>query len=243
MIVLLTDFGLEGPYTGQVKAALYRGAPGVPVIDLFSDLDPWNVDATAYLLAAYSADFPEGTVFLTVVDPGVGSDRLSAVIKADDRWYVGPHNGLFELVVRRASSVRWWDITRIPDHLSASFHGRDLFAPEAAKLANGQEPDGQLVDAATRRFPEMPDDLAQIVYVDRYGNGITGLRASMVDPKVVLEINSLKVNSARTFSDMPQGAAFWYANSNGLVEIAANQERANQAFGFEVGTCIELSRD
>ncbi|HTR13586.1 MAG TPA: SAM-dependent chlorinase/fluorinase, partial [Roseiarcus sp.] len=102
MIALFTDFGLAGPYTGQMKAVLYEMAPGVPVIDLFADAPAGNPRASAYLLAAYSAWFPENTVFLCVVDPGVGGERPAIIVKADGRFFVGPGNGLFELVLRRA---------------------------------------------------------------------------------------------------------------------------------------------
>ena len=104
MIVLVTDFGLSGPYTGQVKAVLWREAPTCPVIDLFADAPMWDPQAAAYLLAAYVQMFPKDTVFLCVIDPGVGGERLPVVVRADGRWFVGPDNGLFELVMRRAPS-------------------------------------------------------------------------------------------------------------------------------------------
>ena len=103
MIVLFTDFGLHGPYTGQMKAVLHQMAPGIPVIDLFADAPVGNPKASAYLLAAYAAWFPAGTVFLCVIDPGVGGTRPAIILEADGRWYVGPGNGLFELVQRRAT--------------------------------------------------------------------------------------------------------------------------------------------
>src|SRR5262249_10747338 len=106
MIVLFSDFGLEGPYTGQVKTVLYRNAPDVPVIDLFADAPAGKPKPGAYLLAAYGAWFPPGTVLLAVIDPGVGGARAAVVVEADGRWYVGPDNGLFEIVARRANALR-----------------------------------------------------------------------------------------------------------------------------------------
>lgn len=110
MIVLFTDFGLSGPYTGQMKAVLHREAPGIPVIDLFADAPAANPAASAYLLAAYAVWFPADTVFLCVVDPGVGGERPAVIMEADGRRYVGPGNGLFELVQRRAGKTRSWEI-------------------------------------------------------------------------------------------------------------------------------------
>ena len=140
MIVLFTDFGLAGPYTGQVTAVLQQTAPGVPVIPLFADAPSGRPRPAAYLLAAYAAWFPAGTVLLCVIDPGVGGGRRGLIAEAAGRLYVGPDNGLFELVLRRAASPRCWEITWRPPALSASFHGRDLFAPVAARLARGDPP-------------------------------------------------------------------------------------------------------
>lgn len=177
MIVLFTDFGLSGPYTGQMKAVLHREAPGIPVIDLFADAPAANPAASAYLLAAYAVWFPADTVFLCVVDPGVGGKRPAVIVEANGRWYVGPGNGLFELVQRRAGKPKSWEIDWRPEQLSASFHGRDLFAPVAAMLARGEPPPRQPSDDLDRR-PDWPDDLAEIVYLDHYGNAMTGLRAA-----------------------------------------------------------------
>src|SRR5680860_298154 len=111
MIVLCTDFGLHGPYVGQVQARLLQDAPGVPVINLFSDLPAFNARAAAYLLAAYVDEFAVGSVFLCVVDPGVGSARRPVAVQADGRWFVGPDNGLLEVIASRAGDVRRWEIT------------------------------------------------------------------------------------------------------------------------------------
>jgi S-adenosyl-l-methionine hydroxide adenosyltransferase len=120
MIVLCTDFGLEGPYTGQVKAVLARAAPAVPVVDLFADLPPFRPQGAAYLLAAYGEAFLPGDVILAVVDPGVGGARAALALEADDRWYVGPDNGIFELVLRRAQAARCWRVEWRPPALSAT---------------------------------------------------------------------------------------------------------------------------
>jgi S-adenosyl-L-methionine hydrolase (adenosine-forming) len=237
LIVLFTDFGLNGPYTGQMKAVLHRMAPGVPVVDLFADAPAGDPKASAYLLAAYAAWFPANTVFLCVVDPGVGGARPALIVAADGRWYVGPGNGLFELVERRAATTQRFDITFAPERLSASFHGRDLFAPVAAMLARGDEPPGRPRNDETDRRPDWPDDLAEIVYVDHYGNAMTGLRAAMLPPEAILAVTGRVLQRATTFGDQPPGTVFWYENSNGLAEIAVNQGRAD-ALGLAVGSAV-----
>ena len=241
MIVLFTDFGLEGPYIGQLKAVLLSEAPGTPVIDLFSDAPAHDAQAAAYLLAAYSDAFAAGTVFLCVVDPEVGDpERRAAAVDADGRWFVGPDNGLMNIVARRAESLRWWDITWRPPRLSASFHGRDLFAPVAARLARGEAPPGEALDPAERLDQSWPDDLPRIVYIDRFGNAITGLRAGVLEAGAALVVKGQAIPRARTFSQVPPGEAFWYENANGLAEIAVNRGRADAQLGLAIGTAVEV---
>lgn len=239
MIVLFTDFGLSGPYIGQMKAVLQREAPQVPVIDLFADAPMFDPQLSSYLLAAYVNEFPLDTVFLCVVDPGVGSVRGAVIVRADGRWFVGPDNGLLDVVAKRAHHVQWWDITYQPSRLSASFHGRDLFAPVAAKLARHRPPPGTL-RANFRVRADTSDDLARVVYIDHYGNALTGLRASVLTPDTVLTVSGHTVPRARTFSDVAPGASFWYENSSGLAEIAVNQGRAVAQYCLQIGMPIAI---
>jgi S-adenosyl-L-methionine hydrolase (adenosine-forming) len=235
MFVLFTDFGLEGPYTGQMKAVLIGEAPGEPIIDLCADLPPFGAQGAAYLLAAYQTGLPAEAVFVCVVDPGVGSARDALVVEADGRRFVGPDNGLLAIVARRAERVAAWRITWAPAHLSSSFHGRDLFAPVAARLARGEAPPGDPMPPEAVDRADWPDELARVVYVDRYGNLVSGHRAAGVPTTHRIGVGRRLVAHGDTFSDVPPGAAFWYANSNGLIEIAVNQGRADAAIGLGVG--------
>ena len=162
-----------------------------------------------------------GTIFLCVVDPGVGSARPAIILEADGKWYVGPGNGLFELVQRRAETTHSFDITWHPERLSASFHGRDLFAPVAAMLARGEAPPGRLRNDGADRQADWPDDLSEVVYIDHFGNAMTGLRAAMLPPNARLAAAGRILERARTFSDLPPGMAFWYAVSNPKCNRAA----------------------
>jgi len=239
MIVLFTDFGLEGPYVGQVQAVLQQQAPGIPVINLFSDLAPFDIQGAACLLPAYAAGFPPATVFLCVVDPGVGGARPGVVVQADGRWYVGPNEGLFALLARQSRQLACWQLAE-PDGASASFHGRDVFAPVAAKLARGAEVPGEAVPASCLEQADWPDELFRVVYIDRFGNALTGVRAGALEQDVWLAVNGQPLKRARTFSDVAPGEACWYANANGLVEFAVNQGRADKVLGLQAGTTFEL---
>ncbi len=241
MIVLFTDFGARGPYTGQMTAAVHAAAPGVPVVDLLADAPAFDPQASAYLLAAYARPFPANTIFLAVVDPGVGSSRLPCVVRADDHWFVGPGNGLFEVVMRRAARARCWRIDWRPQQLSATFHGRDLFAPVAARLALGEAPPGSVLAEEIIRYPHWPDDLARIIYIDSYGNAVSGLRADRVAAAARVRIGSLSIAPARTFSGVPAGQPFWYAKADGLLEIAVNRGRAAGTPGITLGAMVSVT--
>ena len=235
MIVLFTDFGLAGPYTGQVEAVLHQDAPGVPIVSLFADAPAAQPRPAAYLLAAYAAWFPAGTVLLCVVDPGVGGARRAVIVEADGRRYVGPDNGLFELVLRRGAAPLCWEITWQPPRLSASFHGRDLFAPVAARLARGEPESALATTVSPLRHQEWPDDLPEIVYVDHYGNALTGLRGECLPESARLRVGERTIGHAAAFSAVPPDEAFWYVNSNGLIEIAVNGRRADRALRLAIG--------
>lgn len=235
MIVLMTDFGLDGPYVGQMQAVLQQQAPGTPVINLFSDLPPFDIQAAAYLLPAYTQGFPPGTVFVCVVDPGVGSARPGVVLEADGNWYVGPNEGLFALLVRRATRIECRVLPE-PVGAAASFHGRDVFAPVAARLASGVAVAAEPLAVTALEHPDWPDDLFRVVYIDRFGNALTGVRGDAMDAAALLQVNGQVLRPARTFADVRPGEAFWYANSNGLVEFAVNRGRACDVLELEVGT-------
>jgi S-adenosylmethionine hydrolase len=239
MIAMFTDFGHQGPYMGQMEAVLAHMAAEVRVVHLLSDAPRFDARASAYLLASLTAPFPAGTVFLCVVDPGVGSARRPLVMKADGRWYVGPDNGLLAIAARHASGAEWWEITWRPEPLSASFHGRDLFAPVAALLATGAMPEA--APCVPEAGGDWPDDLAEVIYVDAYGNLFTGLRAGRMPAGAGVEIAGHRPVHMRTFSDARPGELLWYANAHGLVEIAANQASAAGLLGAGVGTSLSIT--
>ena len=241
LIVMFTDFGLEGPYVGQVKAVLASQAPQSTVIDLFSDAPAHDPEASAYLLAAYTAGFPQGTVFLCVVDPGVGDkNRAPVVVCADGHQFVGPDNGLFNVIAGRANEAKWFDITWRPEHLSDSFHGRDLFGPVAATLAAGGKIPGDERAPGSQGANVWPADLARIIYIDNFGNAITGIRAASLGAKDQLTAGGHTLRRARTFSDVPENEGMWFENANALAEIAVNCGRADQKFDLVVGTDITV---
>ena len=237
MVVTFTDFGCHGPYLGQMLAVLRRHAPGIEVIDLLNDAPATDPRHAAYLLAALSRWWPEGTVFLCVVDPGVGGERLPVALKASGRWFVGPDNGLLNVVALQCHESFWFEIVWQPKSLSVSFHGRDLFAPVAAAIASQTE-EGMLIPWQGPNLSAWPQDLAEVVYIDHYGNAITGLCYQHEWQGQALQAGGHLIPSAGTFSDVQEGSPFWYPNSMGLVEIAVNRGSAAKALNLSIGQVV-----
>lgn len=239
-IFLFTDFGAADLYAGQVKAVLQQHAPNVAVIDLLHDAPAFDVRAGAHLLAAVSRQLPSGSVTLAVVDPGVGGTRDAVALAADNKWYVGPDNGLLSVLAARAKACACWRITWRPERLSASFHGRDLFAPVAAAIACGQFPAGK-AESGTRLGVDFGgNDLGAIIYVDHYGNAFSGLRAQDLPRDARIVVAGRSLGHARVFSAVPAGHVFWYENSLGLVEIAGNSCSASAKLGLQIGQPVAV---
>jgi S-adenosylmethionine hydrolase len=236
-VVLFTDFGPSGPYTGQMEVVLRQIAPNVPVINLLCNAPIADPRLSSYLLAALRYSFPANSVFLAVVDPGVGSERKAVVLHADGQTFVGPDNGLLNTVAVQAKHAQWSEIVWKPEHCSMSFHGRDLFAPVAAKLAIN-EADGLLQPFERNDLSDWPQDLAEVIYFDHYGNAMTGLRYHQSFSGKTLIANGIVIKQANTFSAVTEQQAFWYKNSSGLVEIAVNKGRAEQHLALKLGRQI-----
>jgi len=239
MILAFTDFGYSGPYLGEMRVAALREAPLVPYVDLVADAPAFRPDLAAYLLACLVERLEPGDVLLGVVDPGVGTERAALALHVDDYWLVGPDNGLFELAVRRAAALEAYRIDWQPRALSGSFHGRDLFAPVAARLASGQR--HGLAPTIATRYADWPDDLDRIVQVDHYGNLISGRRAAILEETATLGLAGHTIRHARTFGEVPAGELFWYANSSGLVEVAQNGGSAAAALGIGIDAAITMT--
>jgi S-adenosylmethionine hydrolase len=241
-IILFTDFGPSGPYIGQMESVLRQTAPNVPVINLLSNAPTANPRLSSYLLAALRHSFPADSIFLAVVDPGVGGERRAVVLHADGQVFVGPDNGLLNTVAAQSQNVQWSEIIWKPEHCSMSFHGRDLFAPIAARLAINAA-DDSLQSFDRNDLSDWPQDLAAVIYFDYFGNAMTGLRYREELVGKILNINGIAIKQADTFSAVKEQQAFWYQNSNGLVEIAVNKGRAKRQLALKLRAQISFSAD
>jgi S-adenosyl-L-methionine hydrolase (adenosine-forming) len=241
-VTLLTDFGTSDSYVAEVKGALLSAAPGATLVDVTHAVPPGDVRAAAYLMGRCWRRFPPGTVHLAVVDPGVGTERAALALATHGRFFVGPDNGLFTLILRDAEVEAV--VLRIPDGASPTFHGRDVFAPAAAALATGAalaqlgEPFTGIPARLVYREPhhEGKSVVGEVIYVDRFGTLVTNLTPDLVPPYAVLEVEGLEVGPLRrTFGDVPIGGLVAYLGSGGQVEIAVRDGSAARRLGMGVG--------
>jgi len=241
MIYLFTDFGYDGPYSGEIRAVLNRALTHQHVVDLMHDAPRFNPGASAYLLAALSRQFEYGDICLAVVDPGVGNpDRRAIVVEADGITYVGPDNGLLSMVSQQAQKVSTQEVVWRPESLSKSFHGRDLFAPVIVKVALRESFETKEIKPESLVGSDWPICLTEIIYIDYYGNLVTGQPGDSLNMNETISIKDEKICYADTFSTVKEHQLFWYVNSMGLVEIASNQGDAAQQLQVTVGEQIRL---
>ncbi|HEX6643199.1 MAG TPA: SAM-dependent chlorinase/fluorinase [Gemmatimonadales bacterium] len=242
MITLLSDFGTTDAYVAELKGRLLALAPGVPLVDVSHALAPGDVRAAAYIAGRVWKQFPEGSVHLVVVDPGVGTDRKALAIAAHGHWFVGPDNGLFSMVMHDAA-VRIVSLAA-PAAAAPTFHGRDVFAPAAAALALGTPLEalgdpfvGTPVRLSTREpYHEGKVLIGEVIYVDRFGTLVTNFTPETLPDYATIEIEGVEVGRLRrTFGDVPTGGLVAYVGSGGEVEIAVRDGSAARRFGIGVG--------
>ncbi|MBD5779191.1 SAM-dependent chlorinase/fluorinase [Pelagicoccus sp. NFK12] len=251
IVAILTDFGESDWYVASVKAVLARLCPEAKLIDITHQVEPGNIRSGAFILSQCYHDFPRGTVFLCVVDPGVGSSRKPIIHFDGDYHFVAPDNGLLSLL--ESGMCRTYEIE--PHRFDAqvresnTFHGRDIFAPAAAFLANGVPPSNFCT--ALPKFAHEGMDFPEVtelpmkgstLYFDQFGNAITSLRITRTSPKpeaVVLK-NGDKIPFGLSFHSVPKGKPVAYLGSGGFLEIAVNLGSARVSLNLEDESDFEL---
>jgi len=241
MIVLFTDFGVNGPYVGQLKSAILNLNPESKIIDLMHDAPTHDVKHSACLLKSLVEYFPNNSIFCCVVDPGVGSSRKAIAARINNNYFIGPDNGLFEYLIRTSDDIQVYKIIWKPEDLSMTFHGRDLFAPIAAKMEQGDYSGVSEIDLKDLMRFSWTDNLWEIIYIDGFGNLMTGVMKEAVSENTVLEFMKKKITHVRNYSEMKEGKLYWYFNSNGLVEISMKEKSAQVAMGAQIGESVRIA--
>lgn len=252
IVTLLTDFGHVDPFVGVMKAVILTRAPQARLIDLTHDVAPQNILQGAFALAAAVPYCPSNTVHLAVVDPGVGSPRNAVVVQTHRARYVAPDNGLLTLALEVDAPLAAWRLTRseffLPD-VSATFHGRDVFAPVAAHLACGRAAAdmGEEVDVASLvRLPVPAPSTdgakvrAAILYVDRFGNLITNLLKRRFPGVRGARLDGVDVPLATCYQDVAPGGALCLWGSSGYLEISVSMGSAAEALHLSAGAAVDV---
>jgi len=260
-ICLFTDFGWDDSYVAQLKGVIVTIDPNARLLDLTHSVAPYNVTEGAYLLDQCAAEFPAGTIFVAVVDPGVGTDRDPILIEtAREKYFVGPDNGLFAQVIQSEGLLHAWKLDK-PEffrggELSRTFHGRDIFGPIAAHLAAGTSPERlgtelKALEVAAPPEPSYNGGLinAQVLHVDRYGNIILNLKmgsdlAAKFKEGTLVRITAGRENFSaplvKTYSEVDKGRLLLLFGSSGNLEISTNQASAVRQIHVEAGANIFL---
>ena len=249
-LTLLTDFGGVDGYVGAMKGVLLARTGGCTLVDLSHDVPRGDVARGAYVLAQAAPWFPEGTVHVAVVDPGVGGTRRAIALLAEGHFYVAPDNGLLSDVLAAVTPERVYAIESeryAPRDASPVFHGRDVFAPAAAHLALGGDGSelGRRIDPASLvRLPrpeptlESGDWLATIVHVDHFGNLVTNVALPSEHRAGVARIDAVSVPLCATYSDVDPGELVAVRGSTGRLEIAVRDGSAAERLGKARGDVI-----
>lgn len=249
IITLTTDFGSKDVYVGVMKGVILGIAPDAVIVDISHSVRPQNVRQAGFLLASATPYFPPNTIHIVVVDPGVGTERRAIAVQTQRAWYVAPDNGVLSFVLNRESALRIVNLTNARYWLptvSATFHGRDVFAPVAAHLARGVSVDdlGEPVDEIVTLPLSQPTRRADgsivghVLHIDQFGNCVTDIPAEMLaaTPHVDVEVAGCRIRGlVPTYAMVAPGAPVVLIGSVGYLEIAVREGSAACQMGIEVG--------
>ena len=259
IITLLTDFGAADVFVGSMKGVILGINPHVQIIDLTHDIPAHNIRAGAYLLHSASRHFPPGTIHVAVVDPGVGSERRPLLVTTRSYHFLAPDNGLLSYILASEPKAEVRELTAKQYFLGtvgSTFHGRDLFAPVAARLAAGATlaQAGTPLDPADLDALELPRAevgdgtlLAHVLLADGYGNVLLDAERADVDAAGLVRGGAVVVNGVRaahvtTFADAPAGGLLLYADAYGAPSLAINRGSALEALGLRIDDPVRIER-
>ncbi|MCL5037261.1 MAG: SAM-dependent chlorinase/fluorinase [Chloroflexi bacterium] len=252
VIAFLSDFGLSDPYSGVVKGVIISLCQEVDIIDLTHEVPAHDIIAGAIHLQSAVPYFPEGTIFLAVVDPGVGGGRLPIMVRGKKHFYVGPDNGLLSLAIEEDSPYETFTINDVPSPgpVSGTFHGRDIFAPAAALLAKGVPPEeiGSIHPSPVRLgipsvIPEGNKLQGEVIHIDHFGNLVTNFRPEDLkgtfDPLISIVGHNIK-GISKNYSEVGEGETLALWGSTGHLEISIHKGRAGDLPGIRKRTPVSV---
>jgi S-adenosylmethionine hydrolase len=252
LVVLLTDFGTRDYFVGVMRGVISQINPILRVIDLTHEIEPQNVRQAAFVLWASRRSFPEDSIFVCVVDPGVGSDRKVICGRIGGQIFLAPDNGLLDYVVAESKEIELYEVTNrklFGSTVSSTFHGRDIMAPVAAHLSRGTKLN-ELGDRFNYRSVvpfyrklEKGKNNGEIVYRDRFGNVLTNFlwQDSLLSGTATINVKTKVITKfCRTYSEANPKTLACVKGSSGLVEIAVNSGDASKLLKSKIGQKVTL---
>ncbi|MHA1581663.1 MAG: SAM hydrolase/SAM-dependent halogenase family protein [Candidatus Baldrarchaeia archaeon] len=260
VITLLTDFGLRDPYVGAMKGVILSICPDVNIVDISHEIRKFDIRQGAYVLAASAPFFPRGTIHIGVVDPGVGTTRKAIIIETKRSFYIGPDNGLLALAALREGIKKVVQITNskyMLPRVSRTFHGRDIFAPAAAYLANGVpiENFGPLLDEyeiLSFSKPHVRKDQieGEVIYIDGFGNIVTNIYSEILEKVGIGEEDKIKIllndelekvlKICKAYNEVKKGEFLAIIGSGNFLEISINQGNTAKKLNVKEGAKIKI---
>ena len=250
VIALLTDFGTQDYFVAAMKGVILSINKDANIIDITHEIPPQDIGSASFILQSCYKDFPAKTIFTAVVDPGVGSVRRAILVETAEYFFIAPDNGLLSFVFSDFENCKVFEISSekfFRQRVSQTFHGRDIFAPCAAHLSGGVKPSefGNEITGAVVSAKQIPRRVSQntieaeIIFIDRFGNLITNLKADDLPDKFYLEINNQKIEKlCGFFAEAKAGELFMIIGSAGFLEIAVFQGSAKNVLNIETGQKI-----
>jgi S-adenosylmethionine hydrolase len=257
LITLLSDFGLKDPYVAEMKATILTICPNARIIDISHMIEEFNVKTGAFVLASAAPYFPEGTIHVAVIDPGVGTERRALLVQTVRAFYIGPDNGVLMLAAKKSQIKRVFTPANpefMLPRVSSTFHGRDVFAPAAAYLASGVNPEKfgpEIKDYVVPSFahPKLraKDLVGEVLHIDNFGNVVTNVSIEDLK-KICIKVRgqlvlrhkneSYYVNLLSAYGNAETGSLLVLIGSHGFLEIALNQGNASRKLRMKMGDTL-----
>lgn len=251
-IALLTDFGTKDYFVGAMKGVILSINSEAKIIDITHEIKPQNILSAGFVLASCYQNFPQKTIFVSVIDPGVGSERRAILVETENYCFIAPDNGLLSLVLGNQSNYQVFELTnpQFFNHpVSNTFHGRDIFAPVAAWLSKGIEPNefgAEIKDFIVNKslIPEKISDKeieGQIIYIDKFGNLVTNLRKENISENFILEVNGKLISKHQNFyAEAEISELFTIFGSAGYLEIVSYFNSAENLLNVKIGEKVKF---
>jgi len=259
IITLLSDFGLRDAYVAEMKAAILSISPDTSIVDISHEIEKFNIRMGAFILASATPYFPQGTVHVAVVDPGVGTKRRPIIIQTRQNFYVGPDNGLLLLSARKEEISHVYHIKNpkyMRPKISATFHGRDIFAPVAAYLAMGCSPSqfgpeiqDYVVPQFAKSYMKKCEVIGEVIYVDDFGNVVTNISSKDLEEletrisdllHVRIGRNTFDMRFCSAYGEVPARTPLIIVGSHDFLEFSINQGNASKMFKLKIGDSFSI---